>query len=100
MAARVHRRRRRRSPFARALRSTYISSGRSPDADGRPTFRIRWRSISEHKELQHLQRIAAWAGASVLHQALLLGTGAICYHGTDVGVEAYRLAKSGRTTGK
>ena len=67
--------------------------------DGRRSA-IKWRSISEHKELQDLQRIAAWAGASVLHQALLLGTGAICYHGIDVGVEAYRLAKSGRTTGR
>lgn len=44
----------------------------------------------DDKELQHLQRIAAWAGASVLLQALLLGTGAICYHGIDEWVEAYR----------
>lgn len=35
--------------------------------------------------MQHLQRIAAWAGASILLQALLLGTGAICYHGIDEG---------------
>jgi hypothetical protein len=54
----------------------------------------------EDKELQHLKRIAAGAGASVLHPALLLDAGAICYHGIDEGVEAYRLDKSGRATGR
>ncbi len=72
--------------------------------DGWPMFAVRWRSISEQEngwhELQHLQRIAAWAGASILLQALFLSTGAICYHGIDAGVEAYRLDKSGRATGR
>lgn len=89
----------------RALRSACISSVLSPDAgrmaDVPPSDGDQYRSKKmDDRELRHLQRIAAWAGASVLLQALLLGTGAICYHGIDAGVEACRLDKSGRTTGR
>jgi hypothetical protein len=50
--------------------------------DGWPTFRnqaaIQCRSEKMDKELQRLQHIAAYAGAPVLLEALLSGTGAIC----------------------
>jgi hypothetical protein len=62
-----------------------ISSVLSPDAgrmaDDPRSDGDQYRSRKmDGQELQHLQRIAAWAGASFLLQALLLGTDAICCH--------------------